>query len=281
MRLVRTPNLSDSVDRFLITNMTSKRVAGIGRIRDEPTALYNSSDHCHPTRLRVCWVHFDEFGHARIVGEQWLRGYPRNTLLFAANSISQWGQMNLLFEFMPLILFFGAYLYKDIYTALVVLMIAMPIGLIVKYIRTRKFDKMYFWSTILLLIGGSLTLYFRNPLFLYWKPTVFYWAVAIAFLSSQFFAKVPFAQKFFSLIDGLNMEKISAAQWNKLNFAWVVFFVGAGVLNIYVAYNFEQATWVKFKVFGLTALTFVFIVGQTVWLGNLIGYDDDEIKEQD
>ncbi len=188
--------------------------------------------------------------------------------------------MNLLFEFMPLILFFGAYLYKDIYTALVVLMIAMPIGLIVKYIRTRKFDKMYFWSTILLLIGGSLTLYFRNPLFLYWKPTVFYWAVAIAFLSSQFFAEVPFAQKFFSLIDGLNMEKISAAQWNKLNLAWVVFFVGAGVLNIYVAYNFEQATWVKFKVFGLTALTFVFIVGQTVWLGNLIGYDD-EVEEQD
>jgi hypothetical protein len=33
--------------------------------------------------LRIGWVHFDEFGHARIVGEQWLRGYPFNTLLFA------------------------------------------------------------------------------------------------------------------------------------------------------------------------------------------------------
>ena len=93
--------------------------------------------------------------------------------------------MTLIIEFLPLMLFLGAFLYKDIYFALVVLMIAMPIGLIVKFVRTKKFDKMYFWSTILLLIGGGLTLYFRNPLFLYWKPTVFYWVVAIAFLGSQ------------------------------------------------------------------------------------------------
>jgi intracellular septation protein len=188
--------------------------------------------------------------------------------------------MTLIIEFLPLMLFLGAFLYKDIYFALIVLMIAMPIGLIVKFIRTQKFDKMYFWSTILLLIGGALTLYFRNPMFLYWKPTVFYWAVAIAFLGSQFFSDAPFAQKFFGLIDGLSLENISAAQWIKLNLAWVAFFVGAGILNIYVAYNFEQATWVKFKVFGLTALTFVFMISQTIWIANLIGDDETEEEEQ-
>lgn len=189
--------------------------------------------------------------------------------------------MTLIVEFLPLLLFLGAFLYKDIYFALVVLMIAMPIGFIIKFVRTQKFDKMYFWSTVLLLIGGGLTLYFRNPLFLYWKPTVFYWAVAIAFLGSQFFAEAPFAQKFFGLIDGLNIEKISAAQWNRLNMAWVAFFVGAGVLNIYVALNFEQATWVKFKVFGLTALTFIFMISQTFWIAGLIGEDEPEEKEPD
>jgi intracellular septation protein len=186
--------------------------------------------------------------------------------------------MTLIFEFLPLMLFLGAFFYKDIYFALIVLMIAMPIGLVVKFIRTRKLDKMYFWSTVLLLIGGALTLYFRNPMFLYWKPTVFYWIVAIVFLGSQFFGDTPLAQKFFSLIDGLNIEKISSAHWKKLNLAWVAFFVGAGILNIYVAYNFEQATWVKFKVFGLTALTFVFMLTQTLWIANLIG--DDETEEE-
>ena len=74
--------------------------------------------------------------------------------------------MNLLFEFLPLILFLGAFFYKDIYLALIVLMIAMPIGLLVKYLRTKTFDKMYFWSTVFLLAAGTLTLYFRNPYFL-------------------------------------------------------------------------------------------------------------------
>ena len=186
--------------------------------------------------------------------------------------------MNLLFEFLPLILFLGAFFYKGIYFALVVLMIAMPIGLFAKYVRTRLFDKMYFWSTVFLLIAGGLTLYFRNPLFLYWKQTVFYWVIAIAFLGSQFIGDTTLVQRFFGLVDGLSLEKISAAQWKKLNLVWVLFFVGAGILNIYVAYNFEQATWVKFKVFGLMGLTFVFMLAQTMWIANLIG--DDEHEEQ-
>ena len=187
--------------------------------------------------------------------------------------------MNLIFEFLPLILFLGAFMYKGIYAAITVLMIAMPVGLLVKYIRTKSLDKMYFWSTVFLLIAGSLTLYFRNPLFLYWKPTVFYWVVAVAFLGSQFFSDVTMVQRFFGLVDGLSLEKITSTQWKKLNVVWVLFFIGAGVLNIYVAYNFEQATWVKFKVFGLMALTFVFMLGQTLWIANLIG--DDEAEESE
>lgn len=182
--------------------------------------------------------------------------------------------MNLLFEFLPLILFLGAFFYQGIYFALVVLMIAMPIGLLVKYIRTQIFDKMYFWSTMFLLIAGALTLYFRNPLFLYWKPTVFYWVVAVAFLGSFWVGDKPLVQRFFGLVEGMPTEKITRPQWVRLNLAWVLFFVAAGLLNIYVAYNFSQETWVKFKVFGLLALTFVFMLTQTIWIANLIGGDE-------
>jgi intracellular septation protein len=185
--------------------------------------------------------------------------------------------MNLLFEFLPLILFLGAFFYKGIYFALVVLMIAMPIGLLVKYARTRTFDKMYFWSTVFLLVAGALTLYFRNPLFLYWKPTVFYWVVAIVFLGSFWVGDQPLVQRFFGLVEGMPLGKITRAQWNKLNIVWVLFFVAAGLLNIFVAYNFSQETWVKFKVFGLMALTFVFMLLQTFWIANLIG--DENINQ--
>lgn len=186
--------------------------------------------------------------------------------------------MNLLFEFLPLILFLGAFFYKGIYFALVVLMIAMPIGLLVKYVRTRSFDKMYFWSTVFLLVAGALTLYFRNPFFLYWKPTVFYWVVAAVFLGSTWIGEMPLVQRFFGLVEGMQIDKISRAQWNKLNIIWVLFFIAAGLLNIYVAYNYSQETWVKFKVFGLMALTFVFMITQTLWIANLIG--DDSANER-
>ena len=70
--------------------------------------------------------------------------------------------------------------------------------------------------------------------------------------------------------------------WLKLNNAWALFSVVAGFLNIYVAYNFEEATWVKFKVFALTALTFLFVIGQTFWISQFIDDEDIDVeKEQD
>ena len=186
--------------------------------------------------------------------------------------------MNMLFEFFPLLLFLGALLLKDIYVAVVVLMVTMPIGLAVKTVRTGSIDKMYMWSTVFALLFGGLTLYFRNPYFTYWKPTAFYWVVAIAFLLSTWIGDKPLAQRFFGLVEGLNLEKVTALQWSRLNYIWVVFFVFAGILNIYVAYNFSEKTWGTFKVFGLMALTLVFMVAQSLWIANIIGDDESETE---
>ena len=50
--------------------------------------------------------------------------------------------MSMLFEFFPLLLFLGTLLLKDIYAAVIVLMVTMPIGLLVKALRTGSFDRM-------------------------------------------------------------------------------------------------------------------------------------------
>ena len=39
------------------------------------------------------------------------------------------------------------------------------------------------------------------------------------------------------------------------------------MLNLYVAYNFSEATWVNFKLFGLMGLTIVFALAQGVLAG--------------
>ena len=186
--------------------------------------------------------------------------------------------MNMLFEFFPLLLFFGTLILKDIYAAVLVLMIAMPIGLLVKRVRTGSLDKMYMWSTVFAVFFGALTLYFRNPYFTYWKPTAFYWVVAIAFLASTWMGDKPLAQRFFGLVEGLKLEKIAPTQWRRLNLIWVLFFTFAGVLNLYVAYNYSEKTWATFKVFGLMGLMFVFILGQTLWIAKIIGFEDEETE---
>ena len=182
--------------------------------------------------------------------------------------------MEVLFEFLPLILFLAAYLYKDIFFAMIVLMIAMPIGLAIKYVQTRALDKMYFWSTVLLLVFGAASLYFRNATLFYWKPTVFYWAAGLGFLASQFIMKKPLVQKFFEVAGDLPTEQLEDREWRLLNLVWVLFFAALGGLNLFVAFTFSEDTWVKFKVFGLLGITLVFLVVQSFWLMSKMQIDE-------
>ena len=189
--------------------------------------------------------------------------------------------MAMFYEFLPLVLFLIALFVKDIYFAVGVLMVAMPIGFAVKYLRTKKVDRMYFWSTILALVLGGLTLYLRDERFFFWKPTVFYWAVACACLISQFVGAKPLVQRFFGMIGELNTDRITARQWRGLNLTWVVFFAAIGVLNLYVAFNFSIEFWGTFKVLGLFGLSLVFFVGQSIWVVARLGDDAATTSEEE
>jgi intracellular septation protein len=140
-------------------------------------------------------------------------------------------------------------------------MVVMPLVLLLQWVITRKLNKIYLASTALVLFLGMATLYFRNPLFLYWKPTVLNWAIALAFLGSQFIGDRPFVQRMME-----NAAQLTSAQWKRLNSIWVVFFMAVGCINLYVAFAFSEAIWVKFKLFGMFGITIIFVIIQTVWL---------------
>lgn len=169
--------------------------------------------------------------------------------------------MQLFIDYLPVLFFFGAYFYEDIYFATTVLMAVMPLVLLIQWSITRKLNKIYLASTALVLVLGTATLYFRNPLFLYWKPTVLNWAIALAFLGSQFIGDRTFVQRMMQ-----SAAQLTSAQWKRLNLIWVVFFAAVGCINLYVAFAYSEATWVKFKLFGMFGLTIVFVIIQTIWL---------------
>jgi intracellular septation protein len=184
--------------------------------------------------------------------------------------------MQLFIDYLPILIFFGAYFYQGIYFATGMLMVVMPVVMLVQWAITRKLNKIYAASTVLVLILGSATLLLRNPLFLYWKPTVLNWAIGLAFLGSQFIGEKPFAQRMLG-----SATSLEGNQWRRLNQIWVVFFLFIGGINIYVAYTFSEPTWVKFKLFGMLGLTLLFVIVQTIWLTVTMKKNESSTKEVD
>lgn len=169
--------------------------------------------------------------------------------------------MQLLIDYIPIVIFIVAYFYRDIFFATGVLMAVMPIVLLLQWVTTRKVNKFYLASTALVLVLGTATLFYRNAAFLYWKPTVLNWAIAAVFLGSQWVGGKTIVQRMLG-----SAATLSPAQWLRLNQIWVGFFLVVGGVNLFVAYNFSEEFWVKFKLFGMLGLTLLFVIVQTIWL---------------
>ena len=181
--------------------------------------------------------------------------------------------MQLFIDYIPIVVFIAAYFFKDIYFATAVLMGVMPVILGLQWLATREVNRIYLASTGLVLVLGSATLFFRNPAFLYWKPTVLNWVIALVFLGSHWVGEKPIVQRMLEKAAALDRR-----QWQTLNLMWVIFFVFVGGVNIYVAYTFSEAFWVKFKLFGMLGMTVVFVAIQSVWL-SLAARQNEAVQE--
>lgn len=187
--------------------------------------------------------------------------------------------MQLFIDYLPILVFFVTYVAtKNIFAAVAVLMVIAPIVLAAQWLVTRTISKMYVASTALVLVLGGATLLYRDPIFLFWKPTVLYWVIALVFLGSQYIGERTLVQR---MIEGTTQQSddpivLTKRQWSRLNLVWVGFFVLAGSLNLYVAFNFSEATWVNFKLFGLLGLTIGFVILQSLWLMTALK-DNDSI----
>ena len=115
--------------------------------------------------------------------------------------------MHLLIDYIPIVAFIFAYFYKDIFFATGVLMAVMPVVLLLQWLMTRKVNKIYLASTVLVLVLGSATLAFRNPTFLYWKPTVLNWLIAFVFLGSQWIGEKTVVQRMLGNAAELNPDQ--------------------------------------------------------------------------
>ena len=190
--------------------------------------------------------------------------------------------MKFLFDFFPLIAFLVAFYYPEnradgIYYATATIIVASLLQVCLYWLFYRRWEKMHVITLVVVLIFGGLTLWLQDERFIKWKPTIVFWIFAGVLLGSQYIGKRNIIQRMMHMAD----EKITLPPhaWAVLNLSWVIFFTVVGVLNLYIAYNFTTEFWVSFKVYGITGLNLIFIVGQVVYMYRFMSDTEQETQE--
>ncbi|MES2934982.1 MAG: septation protein A [Pseudomonadota bacterium] len=214
--------------------------------------------------------------------------------------------MKFLFDFFPVILFFGIFKWgeghADTAQALIaqyagglvsggtvtadqapimlatIIMIIVSVGQIAYLLIRRKKIHAPIWLSLAIIgVFGSATIYFHNDSFIKWKPTVLYWCFALGIFISQTFLHK-------NLIRSMMGEAMTLpdAIWQRVGLSWSAFFATMGLLNLYVAFSghFSRGDWVNFKVFGGFGLMFVFAIAQAMYLSKYTQETEDKAEKE-
>lgn len=176
----------------------------------------------------------------------------------------------LLLDFVPVVLFFVAFKFYGIYVATTVGIVLTALQVVLTRWLRKRFDKQQLITLAVFVVFGGMTLYFHNPIFVKWKPTIVFWIFSLVLLGTQFIGKKPLVQRMLEPMLESQQGNVPNTVWKKLNAAWGLFFATLGGVNLYVAYNFSTDAWVNFKLYGVMSFLILFSVGQTLFLSRYL-----------
>ncbi|HMJ93009.1 MAG TPA: inner membrane-spanning protein YciB [Allosphingosinicella sp.] len=166
----------------------------------------------------------------------------------------------LLLDYGPLLIFFLTNFLAPvpsllrIFVATGVFMVAMIVSMLISQIRYRYISPMLWFSGIMVVIFGGLTLWLHDETFIKIKPTIYYATVSALLL--------------FGLVTGRNLLKMMLGTaypglrergWQILTRNWIVFFAFMAVANEAVWRNTTTDFWAASKLWLFIPATFIFI----------------------
>ena len=165
----------------------------------------------------------------------------------------------LLIDVGPLLVFFAANFFAPVPPALKIFvatgafMAAMVAAMIYSALRFRRVSPMLWFSGVLVVLMGGVTIWLHDETFIKMKPTFYYLLVA-ALLAFGLFTGRPLLKR----VLGSSYPGLDEDGWRKLTRNWALFFAFMAVLNEGVWRNTTTDFWIGFKLWGAIPLTFLF-----------------------
>jgi intracellular septation protein len=178
----------------------------------------------------------------------------------------------LLFDLFPIILFFVAFKFADIYTATAVAIGATIAQILWLKLRGRHVEVMQWISLGVIVVFGGLTLMLHDEAFIKWKPTILYWLFAGGLLVARLMGR-----NLMKTFMGAQMS-LPDPVWERVNQLWILYFMVMGALNLWVAYSWSTDIWVNFKLFGTLGMTLLFVILQGIYLSRFLKDSGDEAR---
>ncbi|MDB5691475.1 MAG: septation protein IspZ [Alphaproteobacteria bacterium] len=167
----------------------------------------------------------------------------------------------LFIDLAPLLVFFAVNHWRGIFTATAAFMAAIVVAVIVSLVRYRKVSALLWFSAVMVLILGGLTIWLHQEWLIKMKPTFYYLFVA-GLLS-------------FGLLTGRNLLKVALGSvypglsergWRLLTRNWIGFFILMAVANEIVWRTTSTNFWLGAKIWGFVPATILFAMANVPML---------------
>ena len=175
----------------------------------------------------------------------------------------------LLVDYGPILVFVLLYQYlrrtsdtpdSAIYIAGAVFAVVAALALLWSRLKLGKFSGLLAFTTLVVLVTVGLAWLFRDPRFLYIKPTVVNAVYGVLLIGGAVIAKNPL-----KMLMGETYTMGDAA-WKTLAIRFGLFFFFLAGVNEFVWRTQSENFWVNFKLLGMIPITLAFFLAQTPFL---------------
>ena len=180
----------------------------------------------------------------------------------------------LLIDLGPLIVFFAVNFWRDIFSATVAFMVAITAAMLLSKLRYKHISPMLWFSGVMVLVLGGITVWLHDETFIKMKPTMVYIAIGGVLLFGLATGRNLLHSVLGTAYPGLNEEG-----WRKLTRNWVVFFLLMAAVNEAVWRSTSTDFWVAFKLWFFLPATLLFAIANIPMLMRH-GLSLDESKEE-